>query len=61
MAKVGFRRSMASDCLFVANLPSGRAYVVVYVNELITFGSAQTLSDVKKTLSRLFTITDLGE
>ena len=58
--KVGFRRSMASDCLFLANLPSGRAYIIVYVDDLLIFGSEQIVSDVKDMLSKLFTVTGLG-
>lgn len=61
LAKRGFRRSMSSECLFTADLPTGPAYIVVYVDDLLIFGSATTVVVLKKMLSELFTVTDLGK
>ena len=61
LSKKGFRRSMSSDCFFVADLPTGPVYLVVYVDDLLIFGSKENVSSVKKTLADLFTVTDLGE
>lgn len=61
MTKVVFRRLMPSDCLFIANRPTGPVIVIVYVDELLIFGSKETVSDLKKILAGIFTLTDLGE
>lgn len=45
----------------LADLPSGRAYIVVYVDELLVFGSLRTVADVKSMLLKLFTVTEIGE
>lgn len=61
VTKLDFQRSMASDCLFISNLPSGRAYIVVYVDDLLIVRCKQAVAKVKKLLADIFTITDLGE
>lgn len=49
--KAGIRRSMSSDCLFIARRSTCRVYIIFYVDELLIFGREQTVSDVKKILA----------
>lgn len=59
IARLGFARSKVSDCLF-SRLSPLPVHIVVYVDDLLIIGSSAVVSDVKKQLSKLLTVTDLG-
>lgn len=58
--RIGFRRSLVSDCLFIREGPNP-VYIIAYVDDLLVFGPDSAVADVKSELVKLFTVTDLGE
>ena len=59
---MGFTASDADPSLFTAQLKSGTAYILVYVDDMLLV--AQTLTDIqsiKDRLTNIFKLTDLGE
>lgn len=58
---MGFHRSLSSEYLFIGDIPSGKAYLVIYVDGILIFGNTRTMKDDKKTFAGFFKISDLGE
>jgi len=58
----GFRRSMSDNSLFVYNHGQDRAFLLLYVDDIVlTASNPQLLRTVINTLSREFAMTDLGQ
>lgn len=50
---------MVSDCLLNCEGPNP-IFIVVYVDDLLVIGSSKSIEEVKKKLSKLFSVIDLG-
>lgn len=61
LKRIGFRISVATECLFIGGSPSKSVYLLVYVDDLMIVGGAAEVWDVKRKLSTVFSTTDLGE
>ncbi|KAK1415538.1 hypothetical protein QVD17_31321 [Tagetes erecta] len=57
----GFRRSSSDNSLFIYNQGGNRAFLLLYVDDIVlTASNVQLLQSIIKTLSREFAMTDLG-
>lgn len=52
--RIGFRRSMFSDCFFIWNLLQEKVFFVVYMDDLLIFGTDTGFKLAKKRLSEFF-------
>lgn len=59
LAKVGFRRSQYSDCLFIGGTKSNPAYIVEYVYDFLLIGNPKAFQDAKVNICKRLTVTDL--
>ncbi|KAK1440601.1 hypothetical protein QVD17_06430 [Tagetes erecta] len=62
IASHGFCRSASDNSLFIYNHGNDRAYLLLYVDDIVlTASNPKLLSDIITTLSHEFAMTDLGE
>lgn len=59
IARFGYKRSNTNECLFVGP-ESVRAFIIVYVDDLLLVGPKKIVAELKTKLKELFEITDLG-
>ena len=57
---IGFRRSIVNDAIFISTRHGQTVNILVYVDEIIVVGDLEAVQGVKRRLSSLFTVTDLG-
>lgn len=58
----GFIQSQVDNCLFTHSSDKGSLILIVYVNDLLFFGTSKDLMhDLKQSLHTSFTIKDLGQ
>ena len=62
IVKMGFERSRHDYCLYVKCTEDDELYIILYVDDLLIVGrKIESISELKKKLSRTFSMTDCGE
>jgi hypothetical protein len=62
LSKLGFIRLEADHSVYARGSSNGQTYLLVYVDDMLIVGSChEVVKEMKKDLSKVFTMTDLGE
>ena len=61
MISINFERSNYDNCLYISAKNESQTYVILYVDDLLIFGSnIDTIEEIKTKLSKRFKMKDLG-
>jgi len=62
LSKLGFTRLEADHSVYARGSSNGQTYLLVYVDDMLIVGSChEVVKEMKEDLSKVFTMTDLGE
>lgn len=62
MMRIGFKRCVSDQCLYIKNDANNRCYILLYVDDLLIINdNIQHMQTIKRMLSSTFQMTDIGE
>lgn len=62
LTALGFKQSRSDPCLFSKKLPTGRMFLIIYVDDMLVASTSEKhITDLEKELSKKLSLTSLGE